>query len=66
MYLLFIRNYFTKELVMHEEIYLFQRQSKEFKVTDRVWKNVRDQLVVSYTLVQEGDYLEINSLEGEK
>ncbi|WP_142317532.1 SpoVR family protein, partial [Bacillus sp. AFS002410] len=43
----FIRNYLTKELVMREDMYLFQRQGKEYKVTDKAWENVRDQLVVS-------------------
>lgn len=59
----FIRNYLTKELVMREDMYLFQRQGKEYKVTDKAWENVRDQLVVSrvnggfpYIVVQEGDY----------
>ena len=32
----FIRNYLTKELVMREDMYLFQRQGKEYKVVDKV------------------------------
>ncbi len=65
----FIRNYLTKELVMREDMYLFQRQGKEYKVTDKAWENVRDQLVVSrvnggfpYIVVQEGDYLKNGEL----
>ncbi|KQL34492.1 stage V sporulation protein R [Bacillus sp. FJAT-25509] len=65
----FIRNYLTKELIMREDIYLFQQQGKEYKVTDKAWENVRDQLVVNrvnggfpYIVVQEGDYLKNGEL----
>ncbi|GAB6449885.1 hypothetical protein bcgnr5369_68720 [Bacillus cereus] len=30
---------------MREDMYLFQRQGKEYKVIDKEWENVRDQLV---------------------
>lgn len=58
----FIRNYLTKELVMREDMYLFQRQGKEYKVVDKEWEHVRDQLVnmgtngvFPYLMVEDGD-----------
>ncbi len=41
----FIRNYLTKDLVMREDLYLFQKQGRDYKVIDKEWKAVRDQLV---------------------
>lgn len=32
----FLRNYLNKDLVMREDMYLFQRQGKEYKVIDKV------------------------------
>ena len=64
----FIRNYLTKDLVMREDMYLFQRQGKEYKVVDKEWENVRDQLVnmrtnggFPYLMVEDGDYLKLVS-----
>ena len=60
----FLRNYLNKDLVMREDMYLFQRQGKEYKVIDKEWENVRDQLVnmrtnggFPYLVVEDGDYL---------
>ena len=36
----FLRNYLNKDLVMREDMYLFQRQGKEYKVIDKEWENV--------------------------
>ena len=47
----FLRNYLNKDLVMREDMYLFQRQGKEYKVIDKEWENVRDQLVNMRTMV---------------
>ncbi|MEO4022048.1 SpoVR family protein [Bacillus paranthracis] len=65
----FIRNYLTKELVMREDMYLFQRQGKEYKVVDKEWENVRDQLVnmrtnggFPYIMVEDGDHLKNGEL----
>ncbi|HEF5063575.1 TPA: SpoVR family protein [Bacillus cereus] len=65
----FIRNYLTKELVMREDMYLFQRQGKEYKIVDKEWKYVRDQLVnmrtnggFPYIMVEDGDYLKNGEL----
>ena len=40
----FLRNYLTKDLVMREDMYLFQKQGKDYKIIDKEWENVRDQL----------------------
>ncbi|HHY20959.1 MAG TPA: SpoVR family protein [Bacilli bacterium] len=60
----FIRNYLTKDLVMKEDMFLFQKQGTEYKIVDKEWENVRDQLVQSrvnggfpYITVTNGDYL---------
>lgn len=59
----FLRNYLTKDLVLREDMYLFQKQGKDYKVVDKQWENVRDQLVsmrvnggFPYLTVNDGDY----------
>ncbi|PAK31494.1 stage V sporulation protein R [Bacillus velezensis] len=65
----FIRNYLKKDLVMREDLYLFQKQGRDYKVIDKEWKAVRDQLVnmrvnggFPYLTVNDGDYLKNNEL----
>ncbi|MCY7782271.1 stage V sporulation protein SpoVR [Bacillus sp. FSL H8-0515] len=65
----FIRNYLTKDLVMREDLYLFQKQGRDYKVVDKEWKSVRDQLVsmrvnggFPYLTVNDGDYMKNNEL----
>lgn len=65
----FIRNYLTKDLVMREDMYLFQKQGKDYKVVDKTWENVRDQLVsmrvnggFPYITVNDGDYMKNGEL----
>ncbi|COD15088.1 SpoVR family protein [Streptococcus pneumoniae] len=65
----FIRNYLTKDLVMREDLYLFQKQGRDYKVIDKEWRAVRDQLVnmrvnggFPYLTVNDGDYLKNNEL----
>ncbi|WP_026571881.1 SpoVR family protein [Sediminibacillus sp. JSM 1682029] len=60
----FLRNYMTKEFVHREDMYLFQKQGHEYKITDKDWEAVRDQLITMrvnggfpYITVQNGDYL---------
>ncbi|RFU60688.1 SpoVR family protein [Bacillus sp. V59.32b] len=60
----FLRNYLTKDLVMREDMYLFQKQGKDYKIVDKAWEQVRDQLVnmrvnggFPYITVNDGDYL---------
>lgn len=65
----FIRNYLTKDLVHREDMYLFQKQGKDYKIVDKEWENVRDQLVnmrvnggFPYITVNNGDYLKNGEL----
>jgi stage V sporulation protein R len=43
----FLRNYLTKELVEELDLYVFEKQGAEWKITDKRWEHVRDQLVNS-------------------
>ncbi|OEH92958.1 SpoVR family protein [Bacillus solimangrovi] len=65
----FIRNYLTKDLVMREDMYLFQKQGRDYKIVDKEWEAVRDQLVnmrvnggFPYITVNDGDYLKNGEL----
>jgi stage V sporulation protein R len=65
----FLRNYLTKDLVMREDMYLFQKQGRDYKIVDKNWKQVRDQLVgmrvnggYPYITVNDGDYLKNGEL----
>ncbi|MGN8644724.1 SpoVR family protein [Gracilibacillus sp. HCP3S3_G5_1] len=60
----FMRNYLTKDLVEREDLYLFQKQGPEYKIVEKNWEDVRDQLISSrlnggfpYLTVDNGDYL---------
>ena len=59
----FIRNYLKKELVEQEDLYLFEKKGNEYKITDKDYENVRDQLVsmrvnggFPYIVVENGDF----------
>lgn len=65
----FLRNYLTKELVMREDMYLFQKQGRDYKIVDKEWEEVRDQLVnmringgFPYLTVENGDYMKNGEL----
>ncbi|OCA88617.1 MULTISPECIES: SpoVR family protein [unclassified Bacillus (in: firmicutes)] len=65
----FLRNYLTKDLVMREDMYLFQKKGRDYKIVDKQWKAVRDQLVgmrvnggFPYITVNDGDYLKNGEL----
>ena len=65
----FIRNYLTKDLVTREDMYLFQKQGRDYKIVDKEWQQVRDQLVsmrvnggFPYITVNDGDYLKAGEL----
>lgn len=60
----FIRNYLTKELVKELDLYVFEKKGPEWKITDKSWESIRDQLAYSrvnggfpYLVVKDGDYL---------
>jgi stage V sporulation protein R len=59
----FIRNYLTKSLVDELDLYVFEKKGPEWKITDKSWEPIRDQLVYSrvnggfpYIVVEDGDY----------
>jgi stage V sporulation protein R len=65
----FLRNYLTKDLVMREDMYLFQKKGRDYKIVDKQWEAVRDQLVgmrvnggFPYITVNDGDYLKNGEL----
>jgi stage V sporulation protein R len=60
----FIRNYLTKELVQQEDMYLFEKQGSDYRITEKDYQQVRAQLVsmrvnggFPYICVEDGDYL---------
>lgn len=64
-----LRNYLTKELVLREDMYLFQKQGRDYKIVDKNWESVRDQLVsmrvnggFPYLNVTDGDYMKNGEL----
>lgn len=59
----FLRNYLTKKLVEDLDLYVFEKKGAEWKITDKTWMNIRDQLVYSrvnggfpYIVVLDGDH----------
>ncbi|WP_281280822.1 SpoVR family protein [Paenibacillus illinoisensis] len=59
----FIRNNLTKELVKEMDLYVFEKKGPDWKITDKSWENIRDQLALSrvnggfpYLVVKDGDY----------
>ena len=59
----FLRNYLTKELVSDLDLYVFEKKGPEWKITDKSWETIRDQLVTSrvnggspFLVVQDGDF----------
>ncbi|MFD1178440.1 SpoVR family protein [Paenibacillus puldeungensis] len=65
----FLRSYLTRDLVRELDLYIFEKQGPEWKITDKTWENIRDQLVASrvnggspYIVVQDGDYLRAGEL----
>ncbi|MGM8212823.1 SpoVR family protein [Virgibacillus sp. W0430] len=65
----FIRNYLTKELVEKEDLYLFEKQGRDYRITDKEYENIRGQLVSArvnggfpYIYVENGDYLKNGGL----
>jgi len=59
----FLRNYLTKDLVKELDLYVFEKKGQEWKITDKSWEAIRDQLVTSkvnggfpYIVVTDGDF----------
>ncbi|WP_314585547.1 SpoVR family protein [Paenibacillus terrigena] len=60
----FIRNYLTKQLTEDLDLYVFEKKGSEWKITDKAWMNIRDQLVYTrvnggfpFLVVQDGDFM---------
>ncbi len=59
----FIRNYLKKELAEQEDLYLFEKKGNEYKITNKDYEHIRDQLVsmrvnggFPYIVVENGDF----------
>lgn len=59
----FIRNYLTKEIVEREDMYLFEKKGRDYRVSTKEYEQVRDQLIsmrvnggFPYITVVDGDY----------
>ncbi|BCJ86954.1 SpoVR family protein [Effusibacillus dendaii] len=60
----FLRNYLTKELVEELDLYLYQKVGNEWRIVEKNWEKIRDQLCAARVnggfpvlLVEDGDYL---------
>jgi stage V sporulation protein R len=65
----FLRNYLTKELVKDLDLYIFEKKGPEWKITDKTWENIREQLVYSKVnggfpslMVKDGDFNRVGEL----
>lgn len=63
-------NFYAKNLVTREDMYLFQKQVKDYNVVDKDWTQVRDQLVnmrvnggFPYLKVQDENYMQNENLK---
>lgn len=60
----FLRNYLTKELVEDMDLYVFQKSGNEWKIAEKDWEKIRDQMCTARVnggfpviMVEDGDYL---------
>ncbi|HTG69612.1 MAG TPA: SpoVR family protein [Candidatus Udaeobacter sp.] len=65
----FLRNYLTKDLVKDLDLYIFEKKGPEWKITDKTWEHIRDQLVFSKVnggfpslFVKDGDFNRVGEL----
>jgi len=59
----FLRNYLTKELVEELDLYLYKKEKDEWKIVEKDWAKVRDEIVAGmtncgypYIVVEDGDF----------
>lgn len=59
----FLRNYLTREIIEEMDLYLFKKVGYDWKITDKEWETVRDNIVAGMTncgfpvlLVEDGDF----------
>ena len=60
----FVRNYLTKELVLKEDMYVFEKKGSQYKISDKEFLSVQNQLIAQrvnggfpYIVVEDGDYI---------
>jgi stage V sporulation protein R len=65
----FLRNYLTKQLVEELDLYVYQKQGNQWKIVEKEWEKVRDQLVYArvnggypYIVIEDADYNENGEL----
>lgn len=65
----FIRNYLTADFVQQEDMFLFEKQANVYRITDKQYKSIREQLITSrtnggfpYIVVYDGDYMKNGEL----
>ncbi|QYR20445.1 SpoVR family protein [Paenibacillus sp. sptzw28] len=65
----FLRNYLSKKLVEDLDLYVFEKKGAEWKITDKTWESIRDQLVYSRVnggfpsiVVSDGDFNRVGEL----
>jgi stage V sporulation protein R len=59
----FLRSYLTQELVSDLDLYIFEKKGPEWKITDKRWETIRDQLVETrvnggfpYIVIEDANY----------
>ncbi|MGB9904540.1 MAG: SpoVR family protein [Desulfotomaculales bacterium] len=59
----FLRNYLTKKVVEDLDLYIYKKQGYEWKIVEKDWEKVRDEIVASmvncgypYLVVEDGDF----------
>ena len=59
----FMRNYLTKEIVQREDMYLFEKKGRDYRISTKDYESVRDQLIsmrvngsFPFITVVDGDY----------
>lgn len=65
----FLRNYLTEELVDELDLYIYEKKGSEWKITEKAWERVREELVNSringghpVIVVQDGNYMKNGEL----
>lgn len=60
----FIRNYLTKQFVEEEDLFIYKKRGKVYRITDKDFASIREQLIASrtnggfpYIVVKDGNYM---------
>lgn len=59
----FVRNYLSKEIIEEMDLYIFQKQNRDYHISSKNWEQTRDAIVnqrtnggYPYIVVKDGDY----------